>query len=226
MAANGRRPLRWLSGVLVAAAALAWPQVATPASSVVAQWHMDETSGSTMRDSAGSNDGSLHSVTLGRPGLSGTSYGFDGAHSYATVPSNASLNPGTSDMSFTVHVRYTVTPPSGATTDYDILRKGVSATKGGFYKLEIRPDNRGVCRFAGSTADILVHAGPALNDGKWHTITCARTAKSVTMTIDGHAYTHAHATGKISNTAALVIGAKPGSDYYQGDLDEVAVRIG
>jgi hypothetical protein len=46
------------------------------------------------------------------------------------------------------------------------------------------------------------------------------------MTVDGRTYTHSHATGKISNGAALVIGAKPGSDYYKGDLDEVAVRIG
>jgi hypothetical protein len=226
MAANGRRSHRRLAGVVATAAALAFPAVATPASTLVAQWHMDETTGTTMKDSAGSNPGTLHSVTLGRAGVSGTAYGFDGAHSYVTVPSDGSLNPGSSPITFTVHVRYTVTPPSGPTTDYDVLRKGVSATSGGFYKLEIRPDNRAICRFAGSSGDVSVHTGPALNDGNWHAVSCTRTAQAVTLTVDGHAYTSAHAAGRISNSAALVIGAKPGSDYYRGDLDEVTVRIG
>ena len=59
--------------VVAVGAALALVAGAAPASAApvtVARWHMDETSGSTMRDSVGSNNGTLHSVTLGRTGWS------------------------------------------------------------------------------------------------------------------------------------------------------------
>lgn len=201
---------------------------ATPAwAGTVALWHMDETSGSTMVDSVGSNNGALSNVTVGLGGYSGTAYGFNGSSSYVKVPSSPSLNPGSQTISFTVHVDYTQTPPSGSTTDYDLVRKGVSGTSGGFYKLEIRPDNEAICRFVDSSGhDTRLHTGPKLNSGTWHTITCTKTSSQVTMTIDGTTYKTSAPTGSISNTAPLYLGAKPGSDYYNGRLDEASVSVG
>ena len=84
-----------------AGAAMAWTAALlvglTPASAAVspaALWHMEETSGSVMRDSSGNHNGSLHSVQLGQPGSTGNGYGFTGS-SEVIVPSAGDLNPGT-----------------------------------------------------------------------------------------------------------------------------------
>ena len=197
-----------------------------------ALWHLDETSGSSASDAVGGHTGVIHNVTLGVPGFAGTAFRFNGKSSYVDVPTDPALNPGTAPIRFTVHVRYTVTPPKGSTTDYDILRKGTSSDSAQFYKVEIRPDNRAVCRFVGSKttkSGILIHTGPTLNDGRWHTITCAKTATSISLVVDGKTFTKSGTVGSISNTGPLTLGAKPGksfSDFYNGDLDEVSVSIG
>jgi hypothetical protein len=205
---------------------------AEAASVPVALWHLDEPSGSSMADAVGGNTGVIHGVVLGVPGMAGTAYRFDGRSSYVEVPSSAALNPGTAPVQFTMHVRYTVTPPNSSTTDYDLLRKGTSSDSAQFYKAEIRPDNRAVCRFVGSKTSktgILIHAGPTLNDGAWHTITCTKSATNITLVVDGKTFTKKGTVGSISNTGPLTLGAKPGrqfSDFYAGDLDEVSVSIG
>ena len=216
--------------VTVAAGLMAMPAVAQAAP--VALWHMDETSGTTMADSVGTNVGTLVNVTVGVPGFAGTAFRFNGKSSYVDVPSDPALNPGAAPIQFTMHVRYTVTPPKGSTTDYDILRKGTSSDSAQFYKAEIRPDNRAVCRFVGSKTSktgILIHTGPTLNDGKWHTISCTKGNTNISLVVDGKTFTKSGTVGSISNTGPLTLGAKPGSpfsDFYNGDLDEVSVSIG
>jgi hypothetical protein len=198
----------------------------------VALWHMNETSGTAMVDSAGSNAGTPKNVTVGVPGSSGTAYRFNGTSSSVSVPSSAALSPGNAPIVFTAHVRYTVKPPAGKTTDYDVIRKGTASDSAQFYKLEIRPDNRAVCRFVGSnttSTGLLIHAGPVLNDGKWHTVTCTKTDTRITLGVDGVAHSKSGTVGSISNSGPLVLGAKNGrkfTDFYHGDLDEVSVSIG
>jgi hypothetical protein len=215
---------RMIAG-LTAVGLLVWPGQAWAAT--VARWHMNEKSGTTMVDSVGSNNGELSQVTLGLPGFSGSAYGFDGSSSFAKVPSSAALNPGTQRISFTMHVNYTKSPPDGSTTDYDLLRKGESGTSGGFYKLEIRTDNMAVCRFVDSRGhDTLVHAGPKLNTGTWHTLTCIKTHSEVRLVVDGTTFRTSAPSGSIANSDPLYLGAKPENDHYNGRMDEVSVNVG
>lgn len=219
----------------LAAGAVAFTVATAPAgaaSTPVAVWHLDETSGASATDAVSGLTGSLHNVTVGVPGFAGSAYRFDGRSSYVDVPSSPRLNPGTAPIQFTAHVRYTVTPPKTSTTDYDVLRKGTASDSAQFYKLEIRTDNRAVCRFVGSKttkSGILVHAGPRLNDGRWHTITCTKTSTKISLDVDGRTYSKRGRVGSISNSGPLTMGAKPGrrfTDFYNGDLDEVSVSIG
>src|SRR5204863_6523940 len=122
---------------LVAVAFAFGSATAGAASAPVAVWHLDETSGSSAFDAVGGNTGAIHNVTVGVPGFAGSAFRFDGKSSYVDVPSDQTLNPGTAPIQFTVHIRYTVTPPNTSTTDYDILRKGTSSDSAQFYKLEI-----------------------------------------------------------------------------------------
>jgi concanavalin A-like lectin/glucanase superfamily protein len=225
--------MRTLLAVASIVATLALGSSAAGATSpTVALWHLDETSGASASDAVGGHTGAIHNVTQGVPGFAGSAFRFDGKSSYVDVPSDPALNPGSAPIQFTVHIRYTVTPPNGSTTDYDILRKGTSSDSAQFYKVEIRPDNRAVCRFVGSKTSksgILIHTGPTLNDGRWHTISCTKANTSISLVVDGKTFTKSGTVGSISNTGPLTLGAKPGkpfSDFYNGDLDEVSVSIG
>jgi hypothetical protein len=69
-------------------------------------------------------------------------------------------------------------------------------------------------------------AGPALNDGRWHTVQCVKTSSAITLIVDGQSFSQSATVGTIANTDSLVIGARPGSDYFQGSLDEASIQIG
>ena len=201
-----------------AATAVVWT------SSPVALWHMDETSGSTMFDSVGQSNGTLHSVTLGRAGFSGLAYGFNGSTSYVSVPSAASMNPGSANFSFTIHLQTTGTPPPPP-EDWDLIRKGDFPTPGGEYKMEYQQSGQASCGFKGSAHYAEIIAGPALNDGQWHTITCVKTSSDIELIVDGQVYSQAANVGSIANTDPVIIGSHPGADWYQGSLDEASIRI-
>jgi concanavalin A-like lectin/glucanase superfamily protein len=228
---------RWSAALLAATlGALALPAAAS--AGIAALWHMDETSGATMFDSSGlGNNGTLTSVALGQPGFQVLSYGFNGASSIVKVPSRDSLNPDPAAGSpavFTVtaHVLFTVVP-SAAVGDYDLVRKGLSSTTGGYWKMEIyanssRTQGQAMCQMKGSlnTTGTFV-AGPNLADGRWHTIQCVKRATSVSVVVDGITYTKNVAVGRIANTAQLTVGAKNGGgDWFNGRMDEVGITTG
>jgi Concanavalin A-like lectin/glucanases superfamily len=165
----------------------------------------------------------LKSVTTGVGGSAGKAFEFTKKPSYVTVPDSDSLDPGTGSFSISLKVKFTVNPPASV-GDYDLLRKGLSTTSGGSYKMEIYHD-KALCNYRGSGGQAQVNQGPALNDGNWHTIVCARTSSKVTLTVDGTSWTKSKSTGTISNSSSLMVGAKDtkGHDQYNGDLDEVFI---
>jgi hypothetical protein len=214
-----------------AAASSAPTAVVQPASGpppgLVALWHMDETSGTTMFDSVGGHNGTLNSVQLGLPGFSGTAYGFNGSSSYVAVPSTADLNPGSANIIFTIHVQTTGTPPA-TPADWDLLRKGIYTTGGAQYKIELVHSGQASCGFEGTNDYAEVVAGPAINDGHWHTVSCIKTSTAIEVVVDGQVFSKAANVGSIANTTDVIIGAHStaGPDWFQGQLDEASIQIG
>jgi hypothetical protein len=213
-----------------------------PASAaVVALWHMDGTSShlSTMVDSsaAGTNDGKIGgSVLTGVLGLvSGQAYLFSGTTAYVEVPDNGSLDPGSRSMTVTATVK-TVGGPM-PDDSYDLVRKGVTTTAGGEWKMEIKRASdptvgRLNCVFKGVMKDgsrvaVAAQAVVNVNDGKKHTLKCSKAPGSVTAVVDGKTFTTAKTTGSIDNSSSVIVGAKSSSDdVLQGTMDEVSVNIG
>lgn len=191
----------------------------------VALWHMDETSGTVMSDSVGSHNGTLFNVQSGLPGFSGFAYGFNGSSSYVSVPSADDLNPGSADITITIHIKTTGTPPPPP-ADWDLIRKGLYTTTGGEYKMEFQQSGQASCGFEGSAGYSELIAGPALNDGQWHTIQCIKTSTAIELVADGQTFSQAANVGSIGNTSPVVIGARPGSDWAQASLDEASIQIG
>lgn len=205
-------------------AVMALPASATP--SVVGLWHMDETSGTTMNDaSALGNDGSLEHVSFSPSGWSGRGYSFNGSNSLAVVPNDASLNPGTQDITLSAYIKVTQAP-SRSEFDYDIVRK---KGQGSIYKMEILYTGTGYCQFKGTKGNGVVKGGPVVTDGAWHHLECQRTASRVRLLVDGvEVKAKSVATGSISNKTALVLGGKAdrSDDWFRGLMDEVSVTFG
>ena len=193
------------------------------ASTVVALWHMNETSGTTMVDSSGHhNSGTLHNVTLGASGFSGKAYSFNGTSSYVSVPNSASLKPGSANITISFYLNTTSLPKSG---DYDLVRKGAYPSQN--YKVELLQTGQIDCTFTGSSSARDVIGGSGLNDGVWHHIQCSKTSSHIKVVVDGGVTTASATTGSISNTTEADIGAHPsGGDWYNGELDQVWIGIG
>jgi len=200
-------------------------QASSSSAGIVALWHMDETSGSTMFDSAGAHNGALHTIQLGLPGFAGLAYGFNGSSSYVSVPSASDLNPTASNITITMHLKTTGTPPPPP-ADWDLIRKGLYTTTGGEFKMEFQQTGKASCGFKGSSNYAELIAGPAINNGQWHTIQCVKTASAIKLIVDGQTFSQSANVGSIANTASVVVGARPGSDWYKGSLDEASIQIG
>jgi laminin G domain protein len=194
----------------------------TPAAGLVALWHMDETSGTVMHDAVGTHNGTLQSVTLGQPGFSGLSYGFTGS-SDVLVPSASDLNAGAQKLTVTIHLKATAVP---ATPDWDLIRKGVFTTAGGEFKVEYQPSGQATCGFNTSTNYLELTAGPALNNGQWHTVQCVKTSTNIQLVVDGQTFAKSGSLGTISNTVQVAVGAHPGAEFFRGSLDEASIQIG
>lgn len=204
------------------------------ATTLVGQWNMDNTFGTTMTDSSGNgNDGTTYNIVT-----SGAGYIFDGATSKVVVPDSPTLNPGTADFSFAVQIQTDAVPPAG--TDYDLMRKGNNPTKGGEYKIELINVN-GKAKATCLVKDSLRHSatirgGGALNlaDNQVHAITCTKTATSLSITIDSRApATKAASIGSVTNSLPLLIGVKtvtsmendPSGDWYKGTMRSASISI-
>ena len=192
---------------------------------LVALWHMDEASGTLMYDSIGNHTGTLRSVQTGLPGFLGSGYGVNGSSSYVSVPTAGDLNPGSADITITIHFKTTGTPPAPP-ADWDLIRKGLYTTTGGEYKMEFQQSGQASCGFKGSAGYAELITGPNLIDGQWHTIQCVKTASAIKVIVDGQTFSKPASVGSIANTTPVVIGARPGSDWTQGTLDEASIQIG
>ena len=195
-----------------------------------ALWNMESTA--SMIDSSGNGNTGATTAITPAPGVSGQAYRFNGTTSSVRVPSSASLNPGSGALTVTAKLRFAFVP-SSAVGDYDIVRKGLAASSGGEYKMEILPNatrtaGNAFCLFKDASGTVAsIRDTRNLADGAWHTVSCVKSAGAVKVVVDGVTKSKAAALGPISNTASLTVGAKAGGgDFYRGDMDEVTITAG
>ena len=148
-----------------------------------------------------------------------------------TVPDRPSLNPGGSGFWMSARIKFSTVPTAADGDDYDLIRKGLSATSGGFSKMEALPSpgfTRPVqahCSMKGSITSHSVTAGPDLADGQWHTIQCLKESGALSVIIDGAKTTDAVTLGSFSDGAVVAVGGKElGGDFYDGVMDELQLR--
>ena len=187
-------------------------------------WHMDDASG--VSDPAG------HTLALTNVDTSSAQYWtFSGDGRATTASDDDALDPGKATLTISVMVRSS-TMPSTSVGDYDLVRKGLSGTTGGYWKLELVPNDKRTrtLAFCQMSAVYLKYTPVNLTNGKWHSITCTRDADAmtVTITIDGRSKTRSLTRLRsIDNTKQMVVGAKTSTDdRYVGDMDELTISVG
>ena len=208
---------------LVVVAMGALPGIARAA--VISTWPL----ATDANDTTDGNNGAALNVVF-----DGSEAAFNGANTRVTVPYATNLVPGSADVTAGLEINTTHQPGTG-NFDFDLIRS--EPTKN-MYKVELFPHGsvkaQAQCIFHGSQANINVHAGPSLNDGRWHTIVCHKTATQVTLTVDGIQVGSANVTvGSITfkTNAVFAIGYKPvpggtDGDFYNGLMRNVSVSIG
>ena len=209
--------------------------VAATSPTVIADWEMNEAPGSTVLvDSSGNGfngtigaavtpNGSSQFFDL-RSHKSGTPVTPEHLDTVAPFPG---LNPGTADYSITLHLRW-----AGPLPDVNLVQKGQGSSRG--WKVESATGHVR-CQFLGSISQATVKSIDFTNqtwaDGNWHTVTCSRTASSVSLTIDGKLIGRTnHVTGNIVNNWPISIAGKTQCDnvtiwcdYWSGDIDSIVI---
>jgi hypothetical protein len=202
---------------------------------VVARWNFDEAAGAT---TAADATGNGHTATLDQRYRAVRFGTYDAAvrskvvwmsYGLLRTPSTDELVAGDRPIEVTVQVRTTWTQGFS-----NIFQKGTSSTDKGFWKIEMSHGNAR-CRFDGSRGSVGVEAGPKINDGRWHTVTCKKTGSAVELIVDGQsALEERVAVGSITNTEDVAIGGKymkngrvpSASDMLHGYLNWASVTIG
>jgi hypothetical protein len=207
------------------------------ASTVLADWEMNEPPGSTTMADTGPNQltGAVGATVQTGVTVSGAT-AFDWSRVKPNQPpanpgrlvqvDSALLNPETAD--YAVVFRYRATVKFG-----NIVQKGQAHVTGGYFKVE-QPGGYLNCFFTGKGGKAAVKSTHLTNDGQWHVVRCERTATGVTLTVDGVVVGQAvHATGTISNSSPLTVGGKLSCDnvtitcdYFSGDIDYLVIEKG
>ena len=212
-----------LTALVALTGVAAWPAVAEAAPATIT-WPLADNA----NDLSGNHNGFAENVDFTpAPAF------FNGVNSRITVQYSTALSPGAAPVTATVEINTTAVPGTG-TNDFDLMR---ASPTGKMYKVELFPRKhiaQAQCVFIGTANRISVHAGPGLNDGNWHTITCTKTDNTVTLRVDNQLVGTANiAIGSINlkKNSIFALGYKPvigqpDEDRYKGQMQDASVTIG
>jgi hypothetical protein len=249
-ATNSEEFMRRAWGVASAAAAAclvgsvsAAPGVAAPAahkapSTVVADYQMESDTGTTMNDSAGSNDGVI-AAAAAAAGLDthvaseGPDFGYQWGAApgtpndarVVTVADAADLDPG--NREFAVEVKLKTSDTDGV-----LAQKGDPDTAGGHWRVQL-DGGQASCLFRGGAIQGAVKSATLVDDNQWHTIRCELVATGATVYVDGTKEKHQNkAVTEVANDQQVTVGGKVGCanvtacNYYVGQIDFIRVLTG
>lgn len=205
-----------------------------PPANMTGWWTLDEESGATAFDDAGTaNDGSHNGAPALAAGRVAAARQYNGTSDFTEVANAAELNPGTGEFSIDAWIRTT------STSSYQMIvsKKYFNNTSGldsrGF---DLALEN-GTLRFDLATGptifdqETFLYAGPNLADGRWHFVAATVRREDpfgVKLYVDGVPQAFGTAiTGSLSNASVLRIGARtstpdvPLGDFFAGAIDEV-----
>lgn len=186
---------------------------------LVGHWALDETSGTTASDETPYLNHGTYSggVTINQSGPYGgaTAAEFDGSDDLISIADDAALKP-TSSLSIAGWVRGDAWS-SGDSVD-TILRKGEANPNN--YQFAIADGQASFYLDANDGAG--VRSTTTLYTGQWYHVAATWDGSTVRIYVNGVLETTQARTGTIGiDTRTLYIGGRPGSDQFDGRLDDV-----
>ncbi|HSS68189.1 MAG TPA: fibronectin type III domain-containing protein [Nocardioidaceae bacterium] len=203
---------------------------------VVANYQMENDTGTTMADSAGTNDGAIGAgaavAGLDTHAAIGAGFGYQWATPTVVndarvvlVPDSADLDPGSGE--FAVEAKIKTSATSGV-----IAQKGDSATAGGQWRVQLQ-GGQVSCLFRSDTVQGATKSKSLVNNNQWRTIRCELTATGTTVYVDDVKDGHQNkAVTGIDNADTTTVGGKVGCasvnscQYYVGQVDYLTVFKG
>lgn len=178
-------------------------------------YDFNETTGSTLYDLHGSNDGTVNGATMNQTGKLGTSYSFDG-NDYVNLGSIALDN-----KTFSISMWFANTRTAG--TSY-IIGQGVGGNNTG---LHIGREGTGKFRFAFFSND-LDSSSNVTTDGSWQhwVVTYNASTRARKIYLNGVLNASGTASTNYIGTGDLYIGYAPClTEYMLGKGDEIALFV-
>ena len=183
---------------------------------LIAYYKLDETSGTTVTDSTGTNNATNYNVTVNQTGKIDKAYDFNGNLAY--LQSGAQSFTGNSNYTISAWIKTDV-----ADTYQVIFSNGIESPEAGL-KFKINSNNTigvDLANVVGTTSTSTV------STGTWYFVTLTKSENTYQIYINGSADGSA---GTITSSNISAIGTQrigrdvsSGTDYFNGLLDEVGV---
>jgi hypothetical protein len=187
-----------------------------------AYWRLGESSGTTMVDETGVNNGTYTGVTLGQAGAlpfeANAAAGFNGTSARASVPDSVSLR-----RSGAVTVEAWIKRTKSAQYQVVLGKPGHGQSKLENYALWINTSNRVQAFFGNGNTYVTVTS--VVLDTNWHHIVATYDNATARLYLDGAQNAQATSTVQLTpnNKNVDVARSSTNSYYFGGTLDEVAV---
>jgi len=198
--------------------------VTFPTAGLVAWWPLDEASGTTAPDEAGSAPGTLVNGPLWQPsgGRIGGALAFDGVDDRVTMGQvDVSGGDGLTIAFWTLvddldnsDARFVSKATNTSEQGHDWM---VSTYDGNTVRLRLK---------AGGTTSTLVSSAGAISTGEWHHVAATYDGSTMRIFVDAAPAASASKTGAVANSSSvpLALGAQPqGSNELDGLLDDVRI---
>lgn len=202
----------------------------TPAATdYVHRWTMDETTGTTVADSAGSSNGTWQGSAnvVSTTGIVGTALQFDGTNHYITIPDAASLE-AQNNMTISMWVQFDA---SGLGSYQNLLYKDHSAAPWYGWELSMSSTNYPYIGLVDTLSTYYDAGGSLIYEGQWyHLVTTVSGGNTMSFFVNG-TRNESWNDGTISNPlftgsdGALSIGADPssGGNKFTGVIDDIRI---
>ncbi len=203
------------------------PGDTTSCSAPVAEWKMDENTGTTAQDTSGNaNTGTLTSSPNWATGKFSSAVHFNGTSQYITAAHSSSLTP-TGDYTIGAWVK-----TSSSNSEQEVVSKFDASGSFPGYLLSVGNaigGNTGkVCLWVGDSSSGWVCGSTLVNDGAWHYILAQLSGTTVHIYVDGVLDASATRSPSRSNTQALRIGSRYDTGsfpnaWFAGLIDQVRI---
>lgn len=211
---------RFVTGTALALPLVALAAGPSSAAAFGADWEFSESGGNVIHDSSGNGNDGVLGVGQRLGGGVLTSTGRDNS----TIPSSASLNPGTADFYWSASVRRT-----GGYENPNIVQKGRYGDPAQ-WKMDYW-HGWAFCKVIVKDRQRSVRLNVNLADGHYHIITCKKQGTSLKINIDGRHNSVSNApTAAISNSKPVSIAGKEpcplgNCDRLTGYIDWIRVGL-